>query len=226
MPRNPRPASLRMMEFNGFTCLSFLLKLDAFSLTITMGLFDFLKSKPASRDSRLPQANPEDLAQVSYEIAYFGLPNWVHKEFDQFLKNWRNPTAPFGIMLCEYGCTRIKVRPSPEQAAAFKIEEGQLSSSCGYFLFQFPKPRAYPLDLKQLKSVHTKGGKPPVLAPFFAAVLDDYISGQRSYYILGQSLMSESETTLRSVTADGRNYNLGLGPEPTSFAFLERLKQQ
>jgi len=65
-----------------------------------------------------------------------------------------------------------------------------------------------------------------VLAPFFAAVLDDYISGQRSYYILGQSLMSETETTLRSVTADGLNCNLGPGPEPTRLAFLERLKQQ
>ena len=187
-----------------------------------MGLFDFFKPKAGSGTGLV--ATLEDLAQVSYEIAYLGLPNWVHKDFDRFLKNWRNPSIPFGTMLCEYGCERIKVRPSAEQAAAFKTQEGQLSSSCGYFLFQFPTPRAYPLDLEKLQEIQKKGIKPPVLAPYFAAALDNHSSGKRNYYVLGQSLMGESETTLRSVTADGLNCNLGTGSNPTIKEFLECLK--
>lgn len=187
-----------------------------------MGLFDFFKPKAGSGIGSV--ATPEDLAQVSYEIAYLGLPNWVHKDFDRFLKNWRNPSVPFGPMLCAFGCERIKVRPSAEQAAAFKTQEGQLSSSCDYFLFQFPPPRAYPLDLEKLQEIQKKGVKPPVLAPYFAAALNNRASGKRSYYVLGQSLMGESETTLRSVTAEGLNCNLGTGPVPEINTFLKCIK--
>lgn len=190
-----------------------------------MGLFDFLKPKPKAPTPEKPFATPEELAQVCYGLAYYVLPNFAHREFDQFLRIWRTPFPPLGTMLCEFACSKQNLRSTPEQAAAFKMQDGQLTSSCDYYLVQFPSPPPFAgIDFDNLESVLSSGGRPPVLAPFFAAVLDNRASGHRRFYVLGQS--PTGGTTFRSVTADGSNCNHGPGPEPTSFAFLERLKQE
>lgn len=62
---------------------------------------------------------------------------------------------------------------------------------------------------------------PIILAPYFSSELRDR-GGKVSYYILGQSPMGGG-TTLRCVTAEGANCNLGPGPDPTIDLFHAEL---
>lgn len=183
-----------------------------------MGLFDFLKPKPKPTVPSFPIATPDDLAQVSYMMAYSVLPSFCHREFEDFLRMWRAPIPPIGMLLCEFCCSKQKLQPAPEQVLAFKTQDGQLTASCDYYLLQFPSPPRF--SVESLVS----SGRLPVLAPFFAAILHDRASHQRHYYVLGQA--TNGGTTLRSVTPEGANCNHGPGSEPTTFAFLELLKRE
>lgn len=63
-----------------------------------------------------------------------------------------------------------------------------------------------------------------VLAPHFSAILHFTDDNQVRYFTLGQR--PTAGTTLRSVTADGVNANLGEGPEPQIDAFINALKSR
>jgi hypothetical protein len=65
------------------------------------------------------------------------------------------------------------------------------------------------------------GNCPFVLAPHYSSVIRD-TDDACSYYILGQSPMGGG-TTLRCITADRANCNLGPGPKPTLEDFHARL---
>lgn len=172
----------------------------------------------------LLRPSPEQMAKVSYRIAYYVLPESVHGEFDKFLGIWRTMVPPIGIMLCEYACSLQKVRPTPEFATAFQTHEGRLDSNRDYYVLQFPPaPAPAPMPPREmlLEDITKAREKMPVLAPYFAAIVNDRSSCDRAYYVLGQSLATG--TTLRSVTADGTNGNLGPGPEPTVASFVRCL---
>lgn len=176
--------------------------------------------------SPLPRPTPDQMARVSYRIAYHVLPAQAYKEFTAFLDAWRTIAPPIGFMLCEYGCSMWKVRPTPEFATAFKTHEGRLHSGCDYYVLQFP-PAPSPAQMPHgnLIEIMTKSPeKMPVLAPHFAAIVEDRSSGRNAYYVLGQS--PSGGTTFRTVTADGANANLGPGPEPTMAAFVQHLAKR
>jgi hypothetical protein len=170
-----------------------------------------------------------DIAQISFGIAYFVLPNYGYKEFQWFLGVWHTPAPPIAITLYEYGCSIQKVRPTSEFAVSFKTQDGQLSPNCSYYLLQYPTPPSLdPMLTSGAEDFSERAVLPPqkrpVLAPYFSAILDDNASGKRSYYTLGQSM--EGGTIIRHVTtAEGRSSCLGRGPEPTVDAFLEHLKE-
>ncbi len=63
-----------------------------------------------------------------------------------------------------------------------------------------------------------------VLAPHFSCILRGG-DNTSSYYILGQSPIGGG-TTLRMVTAEGVNCNLGPGPNPTLIEFHQRLDRE
>jgi len=123
-------------------------------------------------------------------------------------------------------------RLTPEFATAFHTHEGQLDSDREYYILQFPPappPAPMPPPEKLLEVIKTEGKKKalekmPILAPYFTAIINDRSSALRSYYVLGQS--TQSGTTLRSVTTDGANENLGPGPEPTVASFVQCLRNR
>jgi len=181
-------------------------------------LLNVVKNTLEGANSDLPLATAEDLARVSYGLAYLVLPDMVHRSFDDFLRSWRD-RVPFGFMLCDFGCSKEKVRTTIEQKAAFRTQEGQLSPTCDCYLVEFPTPPPFSLlSESELQSVIAAGRRPPVLAPYFAAALHDRVAGRRYYYVLGQS--PSGGTTFRTVTADGANCNLGPGPRPDLASFF------
>lgn len=182
------------------------------------GILKIFKDALGETDSGLPLATPEDLARVSYGLAYAVLPEMVHRSFDDFIRSWRD-RVPFCFMLCALGSSKEKVRTTLEQKAAFRKQDGQLSPTCDCYLVEFPTPPPVSLLSKSaLPSVIASGRKPPVLAPYFAAAVHDRVSGRRCYFVLGQS--PSGGTTFQTVRADGATCNLGPGPKPELASFF------
>ena len=91
-----------------------------------------------------------------------------------------------------------------------------------FLTLEYPSPP--PVDMSQMTPEDLiAADKPFVLAPYFSCIIRDS-AGTRSYYILGQSPIGGG-ATLRSVTAEGENCNLGPGPQPTVENFHARLSR-
>ena len=116
-----------------------------------------------------------------------------------------------------------KAEPIPEVALRFKAHHGKLNEMHDYFVLEYPKPP--PLDIS--------GNPPPqiapelslLIAPYFSAVVRHCQTKEVNYYNLGRSPM-EGITTLRSITPDKVNRNLGPGPEPELDPFLNQLRSR
>ena len=71
----------------------------------------------------------------------------------------------------------------------------------------------------------TDARNPPVLAPHFSAMIHDAETNDVAYFILGQAPLGGG-TTLRSISPEGVNSNLGPGPEPEVNAFLDAIRNR
>jgi hypothetical protein len=174
-----------------------------------MPFFDlFRKHKPESE----PQ---KSLPQLCYEIAYFILPHYAHRDLAGLQEICERPNianAFFYIM----ACNRHKIEPEESALSLFRWHLGELPNGCAHLTLEYPIPppvNMASLSLRQMKQM--------VLAPYFSCVLQSS-EGAATYYILGQSPLGG--TTLRMVTADGSNCNLGPGPEPTLESFLAQVQ--
>ncbi len=172
------------------------------------------------------------LARVSYAIAYNNLPDLIHHQWEEFCSLW-NGVIPMPLFLAIKGANGSGKQLSLGQIQEFEFYGGTNNKGDQTFLFEFPRP---PEDggregsLEALMAAMQKGEKPsldsiPVLGPYYAAVVVSAVNQERQYFILGQTSPGESETTLRSVSPDGMNMNLGPGPSnPTASAFLSFLE--
>ncbi|CAN5458621.1 hypothetical protein BH09VER1_BH09VER1_25210 [soil metagenome] len=174
----------------------------------------------------LSDPTPHQMAQISHEIAYLTLPGQAHGDFEAFLSHWRKPAPPFYFPLCEQGCAKRHIRPTPDFATAFKKYEAEVSPDRDCFIIEFPPPPTYiSLPAGELIELMAKAPEDaPVLAPYFAAIVSDRPAHRRHYYVLNQAI--ETGTTLRTVNADGVNNRLGDGPEATAQAFLNWIISQ
>lgn len=168
----------------------------------------------------LPAPTPHQMAQISHGIAFLVLPGQAHGEFDTFLSHWRTPAPPFYFPLCEQGCAKLNTRPTPEFATAFKKYEAEVRPDCDSYIIEFPAPPPYvALPVGQLIDLMSRTpGEAPVLAPYFAAIVNDRTAHRRHYYVLNQS--SSGGTELRSVNSTGAEAKVGEGPEPAAQSFL------
>jgi hypothetical protein len=115
-----------------------------------------------------------------------------------------------------------KVEPHIETAKRFRWHAGRFQDGRDYLTLEYPPPP--PIDMSHMTPEDLMAGDSPfVLAPHYSCIIRDS-AGTCSYYILGQSPIGGG-TTLRSVTADGANCNLGPGPEPTLENFHARLNE-
>lgn len=177
-----------------------------------MGLLRWLKGRTPS----VP------LPQLCYDVAYFILPHYAYCDFAKIADlclNTPNVAGPFFYLMA---CVSRKIEPVIEDGKRFTWHYGELTAGQKYFILEYPTPP--PVDLSEVPIEEMIGGKSPiVLAPHFSAVLRNESGGESNYYVLGQAPLGGG-TTLRHVSDDGVNSNLGPGPAPRLADFLAALR--
>lgn len=167
-----------------------------------MALFDIFKKRKPS----VP------LPQLCYDIAYFILPRYAHDDFAKLDDLCRQTPSAAGPFFYVMACQMRKSEPDIEIGKTFKWHVGSLDNAIEYLTLAYPTPP--PVDMSNLSPEEVLNSKTPlVLAPYYSSVLRDR-GGKKHYYILGQSPLGGG-TTVRCITPDGRNCNLGPGPAPT-----------
>jgi hypothetical protein len=176
-----------------------------------MGLLDwFRKPKPSVA-----------LAQLCYDVAYFILPHYAHKDLGKVVDLCSSTPAAAGPFFYVMACQMRKVEPVIEDAKPFRWHHGHSSDGREHYVLEYPTPP--PVDLSDLSPEELLGGGSPlVLAPHFSAIVRGVPADEVAYYVLGQAPIGGG-TTLRSVRSDGTNCNLGPGPEPRLAAFFEAI---
>lgn len=177
-----------------------------------MGLFDFLRKPP-------PQVT---LPQICYDVAYFVLPHYAFKDFEKIVDLCTNTPAAAGPFFYLLACQFRKSAPNPEDGRKFQWHVGTLDSERHYFALEYPVPP--PIELSSVPPEKLLSETAPlVLAPYFSAVIRRERTHESEYYVLGQAPLGGG-TTLRCVEPDGKNCNLGPGPNPDLDAFLNAVK--
>jgi hypothetical protein len=179
-----------------------------------MGLFDwFRKPKPT-----VP------LPQLSYDVAYFILPDYAYHGLEQLTDLCLKSPAAAGPFLYFTACRMRQVEPDILDGKRFHWHHGLLDDAREYFALEYPTPPPVDMSNVPLEQV-ASGDSPFVLAPYYSAILRDRASAEVSYFVLGQAPMGGG-TTLRSVLREGMNCNLGSGPEPRFAAFLDAIRER
>jgi hypothetical protein len=181
---------------------------------VRMGIFDrFRKRKPGV-----------SLPQLCYDVAYFVLPHYAYNELGKVTDLCIHTPVAAGPFFYLMACQMRNVEPVVNDAGLFHWHHGPLSEGCEYHLLEYPTPP--PIDLSDMSPDELlKAGSPPVLAPYFSAIVRNTTAGDVVYYILGQAPIGGG-TTLRSVLREGANCNLGPGPEPRLDVFLDALRER
>lgn len=177
-----------------------------------MGLFGWLKGRASS----VP------LPQLCYDVAYFILPHYAYRDFAKITDLCLNTPHAAGPFFYVMACVSRKIEPVIEDGKRFTWHHGELTAGRKYFILEYPSPP--PLDLSEVPIDEMIGGKSPiVLAPYFSAVLRNESGGETNYYVLGQAPIGGG-TTLRHLSADGVNSNLGPGSAPQLTDFLAAIR--
>lgn len=184
-----------------------------------MGLFDFFRRTPSGGST---QGATVPLEQSTYDIAYFILPHYIFESLDRIIDLCTTTPSVAGPFFYTMSCQRRGFEPNMEYVRQYTWHTGELDGR-KYLALEYPFPRSVdvfdsdPITLMQ-------PGTALVLAPYFSLILYDSDSPPR-YYILGQSPI-RGRTTLRTITADGMNCNLGPGPEPKLNLFMEAIRER
>lgn len=183
-----------------------------------MRLFDFFRRKPV--DTPKPVA-AITLEQTSYDIAYFILPQVIFQSLERILKLCtKNPTAA-GPFYYYMACQARGIEPDIEAGLKYKWHLGDFSNR-KYLALEYPRP--VPVDMGESDPITLlESGTKIVLAPFYSVILYDDDSVPQ-YYILGQAPIGGG-TTVRAITAEGMNCNLGPGPEPELDLFFAAIRE-
>jgi hypothetical protein len=149
------------------------------------------------------------------------LPHVAYNDCDNLVKMFKEGPITVGAYYYVTVCQALKIEIIREDAKRFREHFGELDDAQDYFVLEYPTPP--PVDLTDVNMSALPQDKIPVLAPYFSAVLRNRQTGAVDYYTLGQA-PTRGGTTLRAVTPDDSNCNLGPGPEPRLEAFLARLR--
>jgi hypothetical protein len=186
------------------------------------------RAREKKRDDPLPNRTdqtppvPLTLPRLCYNMAYFILPYYAFKECDKLVSICMGQVFaltdegkaagldPAGAFFYHLTCQTYGVKPTQEDTVRFQSHHGQTDAEHDYFSFEYPIPPSVSF--------------PEALAPYFSGIIRHRGTKAVRYYVLGQSPIGR--TTLRSVTEEGRNYNLGPGPEPNLNAFLASIGRQ
>ena len=184
-----------------------------------MGLFDFFRRKPTNEPK---QQSMVPLEQTSYDIAYFILPRYVFQSLERIIElctQTPNAAGPFYYVMA---CRARDCEPDIELAKQYKWEIGEIGGR-NYLALKYPTP--VPVDMGDSDPIAIlESGIKIVLAPFFSVILYGGDSPPQ-YFILGQAPIGGG-TTVREITADGMNCNLGSGPDPQLDLFFAAIRDR
>ncbi|OAI53554.1 hypothetical protein AYO47_04575 [Planctomyces sp. SCGC AG-212-M04] len=107
--------------------------------------------------------------------------------------------------------------PLKEDAQQFRWHHARIKGGFEHWTLEYPTPPPVDFSDESIEQLMSGEG---VLAPYFSTVLK--AGNQVDYFILGQAPMGGG-TTIRRITPEGINCNLGPGPKPEMKAFLARL---
>lgn len=170
----------------------------------------------------LSSPNKPSLEQISYALAYEVLPHYAFKRISE-IRNSSRPGLRFGgpyfYILTLKLCFQMNPGNDDEHAAKYLWHRAQRSDGTLIHVLEYPVPPcvAHVTEEQWLERVHDN-----VLAPHFSAIVD--ADTDPRYFILGQRPLGG--TTLREVTGDGRNYNLGEGPAANLADFVQAVKSR
>ncbi|ODT71177.1 hypothetical protein ABS71_08170 [bacterium SCN 62-11] len=179
-----------------------------------------------------PKEREITLAQLSYTMAYRILPEYAFAERHD-LRMWSVTKAcgPF-FYLMTLGMAFGK---RPEEADTklglkFQWHTGQLQDGRTYFLMEYPLTPEHSETLTEKEFMQSALTGRCVLPPYFSAMLGQVNPSEGTfhevrYFVLGKS-PEPGCTTLREVTADGSNRNLGMGPAADRNSFLEAIQSR
>jgi hypothetical protein len=157
------------------------------------------------------------LPRISYTTAYRVLPRFAFKAFEKADEMWKKNQMSAGPSFYWMSCGEMKLQPMVEDARTYIAESGPLTNDYFVYLLTYPVPP--PIDF------HDPGLTPErrILAPHFSAIIRHLTSGEVHYFVLGQAPHG-GLTTLRCVTVEHANCNLGPGPVAEKVAFLATVK--
>jgi hypothetical protein len=159
---------------------------------------------------------------LSYAAAYFVVPHYAFNDIDKAVEMWTKTPASTGPFFYLMACQMRKVEPDEGRVTEFRSRYGDLPGVGHYYLLEYPKPA--PIDLSDRDPMEIVERRESfVLAPHFSVIVhQDH--GAVTYYVLGQAPLGGG-TTLRCITPDGVNANLGPGPSPTVEGFLQAVER-
>ena len=162
------------------------------------------------------------LPQLCYDVAYFILPHFAFNDLAKLVDLCTASPGAAGAYYYVMAALARKMEPDADHARRFLWHVGELRPGQDYLALEYPEPP--PIDLMNPPFDQlTEGAQPIVLAPHFSAIVRE---GERvGYYVLGQS-PQRGGTTLRCVTSDGANCNLGPGPAPELDLFLAAVRER
>jgi hypothetical protein len=157
------------------------------------------------------------IVQICHTIAYTIFPNRVYTDLEGVKKLWAEEGLS-GPFLYSAACRILKSPANATDATSFRTLTGKLDDGQEYYLLQFPPPP--PIDLAQIRP-ESLPNVSIVLAPFLSVALgSDTLP--ITYYVLGQGTFGG--TTLRYLSSESININLGPGCPPEIERFLELVK--
>lgn len=173
-----------------------------------MGIRDWFRSKKPS----------VSLPQLCYDVAYFILPGYAYGDVAKVADLCLTTPDAAGPFFYVMACVTRKIEPVIEDAKRFRWHHGRIADKAEFFVLEYPTPPPIDISDADIDKV-LNAGEPIVLAPHFSAILHDGANNSSTYYVLGQAPMGGG-TTLRHVSSDGTNSNLGPGPQPVLSEFL------
>ncbi|WAS92635.1 hypothetical protein [Nannocystis punicea] len=156
-----------------------------------------------------PPTTVRDRAQLCYTTAYFVLPRCIAADPAKLLRDLETQPRTTPAVMYLMACELEDSEPHEQDVAALTVQPAALGDRLRCQVLAYPH-------------------YPPVgvvLPPYFSVLV--HAEGEAEvlhYFILGQS--PTGATTLRTVTPDEANVNLGPGPEPTADALLAVLRDR
>lgn len=162
------------------------------------------------------------LEKICYDMAYFILPRYVFDELARVKHMCLDMPGTANVFFYVFACAHHKIKPDRETAMTFRWHHGKFDEHRDYFVLEYPTPAPLELDIDAPQADPEKI-RNAILAPYYSAIIDSDETGPE-YFTLGQAPFGG--TTVRRVCDDGRNGNLGPGPEPTLDGFLDAIRQR